>query len=662
MFDKILIANRGEIACRVAATARKLGVKTVAVYSDADAGAKHVAACDEAVHIGPAAARESYLVMDRLLAAAKSSGAQAIHPGYGFLSENEDFAEACVKAGLVFIGPPASAISAMGLKSAAKALMEKAGVPLVPGYHGADQDPALLAKEAQRIGFPVLIKASAGGGGKGMRVVEKAADFVAALESCKREALNAFGDDAVLVEKYLTRPRHIEVQVFADTKGNCVYLFERDCSVQRRHQKVLEEAPAPGLSAERRKAMGEAACAAAKAVGYVGAGTVEFIAEGDAFYFMEMNTRLQVEHPVTELVTGQDLVEWQLRVASGEPLPVKQSELRLTGHAIEARLYAENPEKGFLPSIGTLTHLRFPAHASFSGGQNVITRVDSGVRQGDAITPFYDPMIAKLICWGSDREQALKHLAQALEDTQVVGLSTNVGFLKRVVASKPFASGDVDTGLIARNHAALFPAEAPPSDAVLALATAAVLHKESEAARSSTDPWSARTGWRLNQVYTRTLKLSSAHGPHDVTVTYGHTAYRFSAGKPEQRLTFTVTGDDVQAMLCDQPARGTVVFEGEKVHVFHAGAHVTLERFDPLAHAGDETSGGGLAAPMPGKVVALLAKPGVKVAKGTPLLVMEAMKMEHTITAPSDGQVDSFHFAAGDQVAEGAALLAFTAG
>jgi 3-methylcrotonyl-CoA carboxylase alpha subunit len=662
MFDKILIANRGEIACRVAATARRLGVKTVAVYSDADAGAKHVAACDEAVHIGPAPANESYLVMDRILAAARASGAQAIHPGYGFLSENEDFADACAKAGLVFIGPPASAISAMGLKSAAKALMQKAGVPLVPGYHGDDQDPTLLAQEAARIGYPVLIKASAGGGGKGMRVVEKAADFQAALESCKREAQNAFGDDAVLVEKYLTRPRHIEVQVFADTQGHCVYLFERDCSVQRRHQKVLEEAPAPGLTAERRKAMGEAACAAAKAVGYVGAGTVEFIAEGDSFYFMEMNTRLQVEHPVTELVTGQDLVEWQLRVASGEPLPLTQDELTLRGHAIEARLYAENPEKGFLPSIGKLTHLRFPPHADFSGGQPVTTRVDSGVRQGDTITPFYDPMIAKLIVWGANREQALKHLRQALEETQVVGVATNVAFLRRVVTSKPFASGEVDTGLIARHHDVLFPKEPPPSDAVLALATAAILRREEEAARASTDPWATRSGWRLNQTYTRALKLISTHGPHEVAVTYGHTAYRFSTGKGDVRLTFSASGDDLYAMLGDQPVRGTVVFSGDEVHVFHAGAHTVLHPFDPLAHAAEEAEGGRLTAPMPGKVVALLAKPGMKVTRGTPLLVMEAMKMEHTITAPGDGTVDAFHYAAGDQVAEGATLLAFTAG
>jgi 3-methylcrotonyl-CoA carboxylase alpha subunit len=407
--------------------------------------------------------------------------------------------------------------------------------------------------------------------------------------------------------------------------------------------------------------MGEAACAAAQAVGYVGAGTVEFIVEGDAFYFMEMNTRLQVEHPVTELVTGHDLVEWQLRVAAGEPLPVTQEALELEGHALEARIYAESPEKGFLPSVGTLVHLRFPPHAEFSGGQRVAVRVDSGVRQGDAITPFYDPMIAKLIVWGANREQALKQMARALEETQVVGLSTNVAFLRRVIASKAFASGDVDTGLIARNHDTLFPAEAAPPDAVLALAVAGVLHQEAKAAETSSDPWSARNGWRLNQVYTRPFRLLSAHGTHDVTVTYHHTGYRFSSGKGEVRLTFTASGDDVQAMLGEQPVRGTVVFHGDEVHVFHAGTQTVLTRFDPLAHAGDEDAGGSLTAPMPGKVVALLAKPGVKVTKGTPLLVMEAMKMEHTITAPSDGTVEAFHFAAGDQVAEGAALLAFTA-
>ena len=647
MFTKILIANRGEIACRVAATAKRLGIKTVAVYSDADAGSKHVASCDEAVHLGPAAAKESYLVMEKILAAAKATGAQAIHPGYGFLSENEDFADACVKAGITFIGPPASAISAMGLKSEAKARMEKAKVPLVPGYHGADQSPALLQKEADRIGYPVLIKASAGGGGKGMRMVEKSADFPAALESCKREAINAFGDDAVLVEKYLTRPRHIEVQVFADRHGECVYLFERDCSVQRRHQKVLEEAPAPGMTQERRKAMGEAAVAAAKAVGYEGAGTVEFIAEGEQFYFMEMNTRLQVEHPVTEAITGLDLVEWQLRVAAGEKLPRKQTELKITGHALEARVYAENPDKGFLPSIGRLAHLRFPAHVSFERGN---VRVDSGVRPGDEITPFYDPMIAKLIVWGEDRQQALARMSDSLAQTQIVGLSTNVAFLKRLVESKAFSSADLDTGLIAKNQAELFPAETKTSAAVLALAAAAVLAREER--QSANDPWSSRSGWRLNQVYVRALKL----GSHEVQLAYAHDGYRFNGAK----LTVSHEGDDFQLMLGEQPVRGTVVFEGASLHVFHGGSVTELELFDAIAHAGeDDSHGGKLVAPMPGKIVALLAKSGVPVKKGTALLVMEAMKMEHTITAPSDGTISEFLFGAGDQVAEGAELLKF---
>ncbi|RPH58276.1 MAG: ATP-grasp domain-containing protein, partial [Burkholderiales bacterium] len=421
MFSKILIANRGEIACRVAATARRLGIRTVAVYSDADANARHVAACDEAWRLGPPAARESYLRADLILEIAQRTGAKAIHPGYGFLSENEGFARAVEQAGLVFVGPPADAIAAMGSKSAAKALMERAGVPLVPGYHGDDQDPALLAREAARIGFPVLIKASAGGGGKGMRIVERADVFDAMLASCKREAKNAFGDDAVLIERYVTRPRHIEIQVFADTRGGCVYLFERDCSVQRRHQKVLEEAPAPGMTEERRRAMGEAAVAAARAVGYVGAGTVEFIADQSGrFWFMEMNTRLQVEHPVTEMITGFDLVEWQLRVAAGQPLPATQEALRIRGHAIEARVYAENPDKGFLPSIGTLRHLRTPPAAAFSHtvdgtahDEPAAVRIDSGVREGDSITPHYDPMIAKLIVWGRDRDHALARMSQA---------------------------------------------------------------------------------------------------------------------------------------------------------------------------------------------------------------------------------------------------------
>ena len=459
MFKKILIANRGEIACRVAATARGLGIRAVAVYSDADANARHVAECDEAYRLGPPAAKESYLLGEKIIAIAKQCGAEAIHPGYGFLSENEEFAEACAKAGIVFIGPPPSAIRAMGLKAESKRLMAKAGVPLTPGYHGTDQDPALLQKEAGKIGYPVLIKASAGGGGKGMRVVEKEADFAAALASCKREATSSFGDDAVLIEKYLTRPRHIEIQVFADTHGNCVYLFERDCSVQRRHQKVLEEAPAPGMTEERRAAMGKAAVEAAQAVGYVGAGTVEFIANEDgSFYFMEMNTRLQVEHPVTEAITGQDLVEWQLRVAAGERLPKLQDELAISGHAFEARIYAEDAEKGFLPATGTLAHLALPVD---------FARVDTGVREGDTITPYYDPMIAKVIVAGPNRAVALNKLTRALQETRSVGTVTNIAFLEALSRNPRFASGDVDTGLIERELASLAAVRAPDRKSVV---------------------------------------------------------------------------------------------------------------------------------------------------------------------------------------------------
>ena len=458
MFNKILIANRGEIACRVAATARRMAIKTVAVYSDADAHAKHVNVCDESVHIGGNAPKDSYLRWERILQAAKDTGAQAVHPGYGFLSENEEFAQACADAGLVFIGPPPSAIKAMGLKAESKRLMGLAGVPLVPGYHGADQDDALLQREADGIGYPVLIKASAGGGGKGMRVVESAADFAAALASCKREASNSFGDDAVLIEKYVQRPRHIEIQVFGDTHGNCVYLFERDCSVQRRHQKVLEEAPAPGMTQAMRKQMGEAAVAAARAVSYVGAGTVEFIVEQKPdgamnFFFMEMNTRLQVEHPVTEAITGLDLVEWQLRVACGEKLPLAQEQLKINGHAIEARICAETPDKNFLPATGTLHVYSLPECVTFERG---VVRVDSGVRAGDTISPYYDSMVAKLIVHGATREEALARLDLALSQTHIVGLSTNVQFLRYVVASPSFAEANLDTALIPREAAVLF--------------------------------------------------------------------------------------------------------------------------------------------------------------------------------------------------------------
>ncbi|PRC93330.1 acetyl-CoA carboxylase biotin carboxylase subunit [Solimicrobium silvestre] len=662
MFTKILIANRGEIACRVAATARRLGVKTVAVYSEADALAKHVAACDEAVLIGPAAAKESYLLGDKIIAVALATGAQAIHPGYGFLSENSEFADACAKAGLVFIGPPASAIRAMGSKSAAKTLMEQAKVPLVPGYHGENQDADFLHKEADRIGYPVLLKASAGGGGKGMRVIENSADFKAALASCKREAISSFGDDKVLAEKYLQRPRHIEIQVFADTFGNCVYLFERDCSVQRRHQKVLEEAPAPGMTEQRRAAMGEAAVAAAKAVGYVGAGTVEFIANQDgSFYFMEMNTRLQVEHPVTEMITGTDLVEWQLRVASGEPLPLLQPQLRIHGHSIEARVYAENPEKGFLPSIGTLVHARTPEAVNFElGGSSdpASFRIDSGVREGDTISPFYDPMIAKMIVWGKDRNEALARMAQALAQYQIVGLSSNIGFLQRLIHSKAFSSADLDTGLIERNQAELFPAPAVMTLPVLALAATKLLLSECHA--NSSDPWASSHGWRMNSSLLRTLRFESEGDVHEVVVRYLADGWSMSGAGSEARVRLAQTEHTLSIQVGELTVSGTVVRHGEHFHVFNQGQHVELTYTDPLLHAGEaEAETGRLTAPMPGKIVALLVAAGQAVKKGEPLLIMEAMKMEHTIAAPVDGVVKELMYLVGDQVADGAQLLMF---
>ncbi len=668
MFKKILVANRGEIACRVMRTARSLGIATVAVYSEADADARHVRMADEAVCIGPAPARESYLVGERILEAARRSGAEAVHPGYGFLSENEDFAEACERAGIVFIGPPASAIRAMGSKSAAKALMERAGVPLTPGYHGEDQDPELLAREASRIGYPVLIKASAGGGGKGMRRVDDPAEFAAALQSCKREALGAFGDERVLVEKYVLRPRHIEIQVFGDTHGRCVYLFERDCSVQRRHQKVLEEAPAPGMTPERRAAMGRAAVEAARAVGYVGAGTVEFIAHQDgSFYFMEMNTRLQVEHPVTEMITGLDLVEWQLRVAAGEPLPLHQEQLELRGHAIEARVYAEDPDRGFLPSTGRLLHLRPPEQ-----GDHV--RVDTGVEQGDEITPHYDPMIAKLIVHGADRAEALGRMRRALAEYRVVGVSNNVDFLARLVDTPSFAQADLDTGLIEREQARLFPEQAPPPDEFWLLAALAEL-RGSCARRGRTDgpaagapvadsPWSAADAWRLNGQGTRRLALRHGERTREVTAEARGNAWLLRLDDAEgpgvpARAEPDARGD-LRARLGDRHVHAAVLAAGERRHVFLDGRCAVLSLVDPL-HAGGDVQHleHSLRAPMPGKVVAVSVRAGDPVDKGAPLLVLEAMKMEHTISAPRKGVVTALHYGVGDQVPDGAELLEF---
>ncbi|MFM2058992.1 MAG: hypothetical protein RLY71_3377 [Pseudomonadota bacterium] len=701
MFTKILIANRGEIACRVIQTARRLGIATVAVYSEADANARHVRLADEAVAIGPAAARESYLVIDKIIAAAKATGAQAIHPGYGFLSENEDFCAACEAAGIVFIGPPVGAIRAMGSKSAAKALMEAARVPLTPGYHGDRQEPEFLAEQALAIGYPVLIKASAGGGGKGMRRVDAPADFAAALASCQREARNAFGDDHVLVEKYVLRPRHVEIQVFADTQGQCVYLFERDCSVQRRHQKVLEEAPAPGMSAETRAAMGRAAVEAAKAVGYVGAGTVEFIVEPDQaggvgrFFFMEMNTRLQVEHPVTEMITGLDLVEWQLKVAAGEPLPLSQEALAINGHALEARIYAEDPDKGFLPSVGKLIHLAPPP-----AGHHV--RIDTGVEQGDEISPHYDPMIAKLIVWDQDRPRALARMRDALARYRIVGVANNVEFLARLVATPAFANADLDTALIERENALLFPAQQAGEGTTAApaippevwwIAALAELSRGNGAGAGAGaskladngSPWAATDGWRVNTQARRSLSFRHGDTVQEVLVSYGGSASASSAGanaKSTPTVALALRGADGKPAHPIAQARATpdvnqpgrllvqlgerrlqvdVVVAGERRVVFHAGRAWPLACIDALHQhggAGDD-SHGGLVAPMPGKVIAWLAEPGTTVAKGAPLLVLEAMKMEHTLAAPSAGVVKGYKFAPGEQVGEGVALVEF---
>ena len=668
MFQKILIANRGEIACRVAATARRLGVKTVAVYSDADAQAKHVQVCDEAVHIGGSAPKDSYLRWERILQAAQDTGAQAVHPGYGFLSENEDFAKACAAAGLVFIGPPASAILAMGLKAESKQLMEKAGVPLVPGYHGKDQDPALLQREADRIGYPVLIKASAGGGGKGMRIVNAASEFAQALSSCQREALNSFGDDAVLIEKYVQRPRHIEIQVFGDTHGQVVYLFERDCSVQRRHQKVLEEAPAPGMTEALRAQMGAAAVAAAKAVNYVGAGTVEFIVEqadydrpeAMKFYFMEMNTRLQVEHPVTEAITGLDLVEWQLRAAAGEPLPLQQSQLARRGHAIEARICAENPDNQFLPATGTLAVYRKPACSSFEVAEGAV-RIDDGVREGDAISPFYDSMVAKLIVHGDTREQALARLDAALAQTRIVGLQTNVQFLRRVVQSDSFARARLDTALIQREEKVLFGQE--PLGLGLTVAAVVAHRVTQERAEEGTDPFSRRDGWRAFGEATRRFSFVFHGEAADAELTYGHDGRLQLAVAGERRpLRWQTVGGHLDLHWGEQALTAQVFVHaegGEDVaHVFASQGATRITCVDVLAHAGEtHEAGGRLSAPMPGKVVSFFVQVGDKVTAGQPLAVMEAMKMEHTMAAPADGEVAELLFAPGDQVAEGDELL-----
>jgi 3-methylcrotonyl-CoA carboxylase alpha subunit len=677
MFDRILIANRGEIACRIARTARRMGIATVAVYSDADARALHVEACDDAVRIGPPAPRESYLDGDAIIAAARSTGAKAIHPGYGFLSENEGFATECARAGLVFIGPPPAAIAAMGSKAEAKTIMARAGVPIVPGYHGTDQDPALLAREAKRIGFPVLIKATAGGGGKGMKVAASGAEFAQALASAQREARSSFGDDRMLIERYLRSPRHIEIQVFGDARGNAVHLFERDCSVQRRHQKVLEEAPAPGMDPARRRAMGEAAVAAAKAIGYVGAGTVEFIAEQDGtFYFMEMNTRLQVEHPVTEMITGLDLVEWQFRVAAGEPLPRSQDALSITGHAIEARIYAEDPERGFLPSIGRIAHWAMPDADSR-------TRVDTGYRAGDAVSPWYDPMLAKVIAWGEDRERARRALLRALGACEITGVTTNTAFLERVVAHPAFADARLHTGLIDEHREALLAPSGGPKPRALVTAAlaeyAAIRDAAMRAAAATADPhspWSRSDAWwNGSAVHQIVLRFSDGHSEHELalspradgSVEISGIRAAPGADAPADGLRAAVIDATVECSdgrlriaAAGHCFEAMVVANDDVRHVFAPGARARLTLIDPLAQLNEaDEHGGRLTAPMSGTVVAVFVSAGEAVAKGAPLIVLEAMKMEHTIAAPAKGRVAAVHFGVGDRVGEGAELVAF---
>ncbi len=647
MFRTLLIANRGEIACRIARTARRMGIETIAVYSAADAHALHVSAADRAYPIGPAAARDSYLNIPRIVGTALAAGADAIHPGYGFLSENPAFADACAEAGIVFVGPPASAMRAMGSKSAAKALMEKTAVPLLPGYHGERQDAAFLEDQAVRIGFPVVIKAVSGGGGRGMRVVTDATGFAPALLSAQQEAASAFGDDRVLIERYLQRPRHIEVQIFADTHGAAVHLSERDCSAQRRHQKVLEEAPAPGLPAAQREAMGAAAVAAAKAVGYTGAGTVEFVADAGGFYFLEMNTRLQVEHPVTEMVTGFDLVEWQLRVAAGEPLPVSQPEIGLTGHAIEARIYAEDPARDFAPSVGRLALFQTPAA---SAG----VRVDTGFATGDTVSVHYDAMLAKLICHGPTREAALFRMSRALADCAVAGVASNLDLLKRIVDHPDFIAGGIDTGFIAREAGTLLAAQGTPPPDILAVAALAVLAEETPA---GDDPWDETDLWWLNTAPVRILEFTDGETSYPVRVARDPAGWRIgdvagSAGRlNDGRLRVSLDG-------VWRTVRATI--DRQTVTLRDNGETWRFGLPDPLAASDEEEDAGDrLIAPIPGLVTQVLAVAGDRVTRGQVLVVLEAMKTVFRLSARADTVVASVSCAAGEMVGEGQILVGF---
>ncbi|WP_337843661.1 acetyl/propionyl/methylcrotonyl-CoA carboxylase subunit alpha [Rheinheimera sp.] len=655
MFRKILIANRGEIACRVIQTAHQMGIRCVAVYSEADANARHVQLADEAYLLGPAPSKDSYLRADKILAIAKQSGAQAIHPGYGFLSENEEFAKACSDAGVVFIGPPVDAIAAMGSKSAAKAIMTEAGVPLVPGYHGDNQDPAFLQQQADAIGYPLLLKAAYGGGGKGMKVVWQSSEFSEQLQSAKREAQNGFGNDKILMERYLTKPRHVEIQVFADGHGNAVYLAERDCSIQRRHQKVIEEAPAPHFSPAQRKAMGEAAVKAAQAIAYQGAGTVEFLFDEDgSFYFMEMNTRLQVEHPVTEMITGQDLVKWQLLVAAGLPLPLSQDEITIDGHAIEVRVYAEDPDHDFLPATGKLTYLRQPEASRH-------VRVDTGVVQNDEVSPFYDPMIAKLIVWDENRDRAISRMLRALDDYRIAGVKTNLNFLTRLLEQPAFAKAELDTHFIERHKEALFaPHQQETHQAALLAALYLLLQQRGE--QPGSDPWQQVSGWRLNEASTVHFALKNGDESHQVSLATDQSPMLASYAGVETAVSASLEGDELQANLAGHRLKVRVSQSGEQLSVFFKQQRYDfIYQTEGQSRLDEDSTGHGLTAPMNGTVVAVMVQAGAKVAAGQTLLVMEAMKMEYAIKAPSAGTVSQIYYSAGDLVKDGAELVAFDA-
>ena len=654
MFNKILIANRGEIACRIIKSAKRLSIRTVAVYSDADQNALHVKQADEAVYIGAAPSSESYLLGDKIIAAAKKTDAEAIHPGYGFLSENANFAQACSEQGVVFIGPPVSAIKAMGSKSAAKNIMQQANVPLVPGYHGADQNPALLKQSADEMGYPVLLKAIAGGGGKGMRQVWNENEFEQALGDAKRESMASFGNSDMLVEKYLTQPRHVEFQVFCDNHGNGLYLFERDCSVQRRHQKIIEEAPAPNMSDALRKEMGESAVRAAQAINYQGAGTVEFLLDVDnSFYFMEMNTRLQVEHPVTEMVTGEDLVEWQLRVANDEVLPKQQNELSINGHAFEARIYAEDPNNDFLPTSGKLETLSPPL-------ENAHIRVDTGVVAGDEVSSFYDPMIAKLIVWGEDRTTALSRLANALRDYQIDGVTTNINFLYNLATCKPFVNAEIDTGFIEQHYDKLF--LSIKTDLSTLLPQAALYLVLTEQCSAGTDPWNAKNAWRANQANTYHYEIALSDETHSITVELLNAGSSFLIHFADNVVKARASLSETTLIATLDGHRQSVsIIESENGHVIHSevGTNEFAVVEAELNNEQEAQTESTFAVPMNGTIVEVLVNPGDKVKQNQALVIMEAMKMQHSMVAPSSGTVTEIYFKPDDLVDGGAILLNF---